>query len=59
MTDREKRMLTAVRMLVAIADSTLLDYEDAESVVAANWDILGPRFRSVVEDYADCPVLPV
>ena len=56
MTSREKRMITAVRMLVATADSAI-EYGDGteEAVIAANWDILGPRFRRAVEEYSDCP----
>jgi len=59
MTKREQRMLMFVRMLVALADDAMPGVETEETVVAANWDILGPRFRSVIEDYADCPNYPI
>ncbi len=60
MSEREKRILTAVRMLVAIADSAVEYNDGAEGeVIAANWDILGPRFRETVEAYSDCPNYPL
>ena len=59
MTEREKRMLTAARMLILIADSTDPRAETEGGVIAANWDMLGPRFRAVCDEYSDCPVLPI
>lgn len=59
MTDREKRMLEAVRTIVATADSAN-EYDDGTEgeIVAANWDIYGPWLRKAVADYADCPNYP-
>jgi len=59
-TDREKRMLTVARMLVATADSAI-EYEDGTEgeIISANWDVLGPLFRKAVDRYSDCPNYPL